>query len=329
MILRNPYYLLLLILLLPLAWAATGKRRVRGTVRYPTTRHLQTVKPTWRVKYSPCLPWLIVSAVFLLIIALARPQVGMKEFLVRQEGVDILLTLDVSTSMLAEDFARGQNRLDSVKKVTREFIAKRPNDRIGMVIFAGRPYILSPLTWDHDWCKQRLAETKIGMIEDSTAIGSALATAVNRLRESQAKSKVIILLTDGSNNAGGIQPQTAAEAAHTLGITIYTIGAGSKGLVPYPVVDSFGNKRYQQVQIDLDENLLKKIAQTTHGEYFRATDSQSLQQIFQRINRMQKTVIKMPKYLDYKDLYPYLLLLSIGLLLAEAILANTVFRRLP
>jgi Ca-activated chloride channel family protein len=329
MILQNPYYLLLLILLLPLAWAVTKKRRATGTIRYPTTSHLQDIKPTWRVSYSRYLPWLTVSAAFFIIIALTRPQVGMKEFLIRQEGVDIILALDVSTSMLAEDFARGQNRLDIVKKVTQEFIAKRPNDRIGMVIFAGRPYILSPLTWDHDWCEQRLAETKIGMIEDSTAIGSALATAVNRLRDSKAKSKVIILLTDGSNNAGSIQPQTAAEAAQALGITIHTIGAGSKGLVPYPVVDNFGNKHYQKVQIDLDENLLKSIAQTTHGQYFRATDSPSLQQIFQRIDRMQKTVIEMPKYLDYKDLYPYLLLFAIGLLLTEAILANTVFRRLP
>ncbi|MGD8399349.1 MAG: VWA domain-containing protein, partial [Bacillota bacterium] len=320
--------LLLLLLLFPLV-LAIKRSRPRGAVRYPTVSHLQDIKPTWRVKYAPYLPWLTVTAAGLLIIALARPQVGRKELIVRQEGIDILLTLDVSTSMLAEDFKRGQNRLDSVKEVTRRFIAKRPNDRIGMVIFAGRPYILSPLTWDHDWCQGRLAETKTGMIEDGTAIGSALATAINRLRESKAKSKVIILLTDGSNNAGAIQPQTAAEAAQALGVTIYTIGAGSQGLVPYPVIDKYGNKHYQQVQIDLDEDLLKSIAQTTRGQYFRATDSQSLRQIFAKIDRMQKTVIKMPQYLDYQDLYPYFLLGALMLLLAEAILANTVFRRLP
>jgi Ca-activated chloride channel family protein len=329
MILRSPYYLLLLILLLPLVWVVANKKRATSTIRYPTTSHLQGIKPTWRVKYAPYLPWLPVGAALLLIIALARPQIGMKQMIIRQEGIDIILALDVSTSMLAEDFAKGQNRLDIVKKVTQEFIAKRPNDRIGMVVFAGRPYILSPLTWDHQWCEQRLTETKTGMIEDGTAIGSALATAVNRLRDSQAKSKVIILLTDGSNNAGSIPPQTAAEAAHALGITIHTIGAGSQGLVPYPVTDEFGHKHYQQVQIDLDENLLKKIAGTTRGQYFRATDSRSLQQIFHRIDRMQKNVIKMPKYLDYKELYPYFLLGAIGLLLAETVLANTVLRRLP
>jgi Ca-activated chloride channel family protein len=328
MVLQNPYYLLLLLLLYPLT-RVIKHRRPQGTVRYPTVSHLQTVRPTWRVKYASCLPWLTIISAGLLIVALARPQVGMKELIVRQEGIDILLALDVSTSMLAEDFKRGQNRLDSVKQVTSHFIAKRPNDRIGMIIFAGRPYILSPLTWDHDWCRGRLAETKTGMIEDGTAIGSALATAINRLRDSKAKSKVIILLTDGSNNAGAIQPQTAAEAAQALGITIYTIGAGSQGLVPYPVIDKYGNKHYRQVQIDLDENLLKSIARTTHGQYFRATDSQSLRQIFAKIDRMQKTVIKMPKYLDYQDLYPYFLLGAFTLLLAEAILANTVFRRLP
>jgi Ca-activated chloride channel family protein len=329
MVLQNPYYLLLLIIILPFAWAAIRNRRFSGTARYSTISHLETVKPTWRVGAERLLPWLTVSAAILLTVALARPQVGLKQFLIRQEGVDIILALDISTSMLAEDFTRGQNRLDSVKKVTGKFIANRPNDRIGMVIFAGRPYILSPLTWDHGWLSQRLSETKIGMIEDGTAIGSALITAINRLRESKAKSKIIILLTDGSNNAGSVPPQTAAEAARALGVTIYTIGAGSQGPVPYPVTDAFGNKRYQRVRIDLDENLLKEIARITRGQYFRATDTPSLQKIFRQIDRMQKTVIEMPKYLDYQDLYPHLLALGLILLLAEAFLANTVLRRLP
>jgi Ca-activated chloride channel family protein len=328
MVLQNPYYLLLL-LFTPLAWVFLIKRRPVRAIRYSATCHLENIKPTWRVRYFPYLPWLTLGAAVLVIIALARPQIGLKQFLVRQEGVDLILTLDVSTSMLAEDFARGQNRLDIVKKVTKKFVAKRPNDRIGMVIFAGRPYLLSPLTWDHDWCSQRLAEIKTGIIEDGTAIGPALTTAVNRLRESEAKSRVIILLTDGSNNAGGIQPRTAAAAAKALGITIYTIGAGSHGLVPYPVVDQYGNKHYQNVRIDLDENLLQDIAQTTKGQYFRATDTPSLQKIFRRIDRMQKTVIEMPKYLDYKELYPYFLLAALLLLLAEALLTNTVLRRLP
>lgn len=234
--------------------------------------------------------------------------------------------------MLAEDFKINgvrKNRFEIIKKVTKDFITQRPNDRIGMVIFAGRPYILSPLTWDHGWSEARLAESKPGMVEDGTAIGSALTTSVNRLRQSTANSKVVILLTDGANNAGDIQPITAAEAAKALGIRVYTIGAGSHGLVPYPAVDPWGNKVYRQVQIDLDENLLQEIADKTKGKYFRATDTKSLQTIFTQINQLEKTSIEMPQYQVYKDLYPYLLFTALFLLFGEALLANTIFRRLP
>ncbi len=327
---HNPFYLGLL-LLVPLLILGNRRQR-RGAIHYASTQVFQGIALNWKARWSERLPWLKVCAVGCAIIALARPQIGVEQSLVRREGVDIVLALDVSTSMLAEDFqgATGRvNRLAVVKEVTHDFIVRRPHDRIGIVIFSGRPYILSPLTWDHDWSESRLAEVECGMIEDGTAIGSALTTAVSRLQESKAKSKVVILLTDGNNNAGEIAPETAANAAKALGVTVYTIGAGSTGPVPYPMRDQWGRKYYQNVQIDLDDALLKKIATTANGRYFRATDSQSLREIFQRIDRMEKTRIAMPHYREYQDLYPYLLGLSLLLLVGEACLANTLFRRLP
>jgi Ca-activated chloride channel family protein len=331
MIFRSPLYLALLGLI-PVLVLLVNRKRNPGVIYYPTVSSGKGIRPTWRVRWLNIMPWLTLAALILGCIALARPQIGVKESLVHRKGIDIVLAVDVSTSMLAEDFrtATGrQNRIGIVKAVTSQFIKRRVNDRIGMVIFSARPYILSPLTWDHDWTISRLAEVKAGMIEDGTAIGSALVTAVNRLRASDAKSKVIILLTDGVNNAGTIMPETAAEAARALNIKVYTIGAGSQGLVPYPVTDQWGRKGYQNVQIDLDEALLKKVAALTGGRYFRATDTGSLKAIFGQIDRLQKTVIAMPHYREYRDLYPYLLSLALGLLVIETVLSNTIFRRLP
>ncbi|HBF36499.1 MAG TPA: hypothetical protein DDW50_04180 [Firmicutes bacterium] len=331
---HNPILLIFLLIIPFLGYGIIYARmfgKPKGALYYSSTIS-QNVHPSWKVKGLPILPWVNLLALTLLIVALARPQIGMKDAIIRHEGVDIVLALDVSTSMLGEDFqsaGRRISRIDIVKDVTSDFITKRPYDRIGMIIFAGRPYILSPLTWDHDWSIERLKEVKAGMIEDSTAIGSALITAMNRLQESKAKSKVIILLTDGENNAGAVAPETAAEAAKALGITIYTIGAGSKGLVPYPFQDQWGHKIYQNVKIDIDDALLTKIAQRTGGHYFRATDTHSLQEIFNQINHMEKTKIEMPHYQEYLDLYPILLLLSFGLLLGETVVSNTIFRRLP
>ena len=276
-------------------------------------------------------PWLTLLAVLLVIIALARPQTGIKQTQIRREGIDIALVLDISPSMLAEDFklkGKQVNRLEVVKAVASDFIKKRPDDRFGLVVFAGKSYILSPLTWDHDWCISRLNEIKIGMIEDGTAIGSALATAINRLKESPAKSKVIILLTDGVNNSGEIAPETAAQAGKAKSIIIYTIGAGTKGPVPFPSTEN-GRKVYQTMRIDLDETLLTKIAEITGGRYFPATDTQSLIQVFERINKMKKTSQRAPIYQNYQDLYPYCLLAALILFLIEAILTNTVLRRIP
>jgi Ca-activated chloride channel family protein len=313
MIFRDP---LLLLLLIPLGFLVYGNQRFsrRGAISYSDTSVCAGIEPGWKTLWMKYLPWLNAAALALVIIALARPQVGLKEYQIRKEGIDIILTLDASGSMTGEDFVIAgsrTSRYEVVKKVARDFIAKRPNDRIGIVIFAGRPYILSPLTWDHSWTESRLEESNAGNIDNSTAIGSALATSINRLRESQAKSKVIILLTDGENNAGSIMPEAAAQAAKTLKIKVYTIGAGSE--------------RYAQ----LDEGLLQKIADITGGRYFRATDTESLTTIFAQINKLQKSAIEMPHYREYLDLYPYFLLGALLLFLTEAVLANTVLRRLP
>jgi Ca-activated chloride channel homolog len=328
---KDPLFLILLIFL-PVIWYFIKRRRLPGTILYSDTSLCKRAGSTWKVQGLEALPVIVAIGLILLIIAMARPQLGLKGSLIRREGIDIVMVLDVSTSMLAEDFKIGgtqTNRIEVVKSVARDFIERRSNDRIGIVIFSGRPYILSPITWDHDWCINRLDEVKAGMIEDGTAIGSALASAVNRLRESKAQSKVIVLLTDGMNNAGQIMPEAAAEAAKAMGVIVYTVGAGSKGLVPYPGFDPFGRKIYQAIKVDLDETLLKKIASTTRGRYFRATDAQSLSDIFHQIDRLAKTLMDAPRFREYLDLYPYFLITALTLLLAETIFANTLLRRLP
>jgi Ca-activated chloride channel family protein len=328
---RDPLFLILLII--PPVVLYFLKRQARpGAILYPDTAACNEVAPTWKVWGLAALPWLVAGSLMILILSLARPQLGLKQSQVRREAIDVVLAIDVSTSMLAEDFRGGgslNNRMEVVKKVASDFIERRPNDRIGIVIFAGKPYILAPISWDHDFSTTRLKEIKPGMIEDGTAIGSGLATSVNRLRDSKAKSKVIILLTDGMNNAGQIAPEAAAEAAKDMGVIVYTIGAGSKGEVPYPVVDQYGNKQYQLMKADLDEALLQKIASITRGRYFRATNAKSLEAIFNRIDKLAKTLLEMPRYQEYLDLYPYFLITALVLLLLETILANTILRRLP
>lgn len=331
MILRDPLFLLLL-LILPLLALAVPQSRPRGKIIFSDTAPLADLPVTWKISGWRSLPWIRLAAMGLLVIALARPELGLPQTVVRRKGIDIVLTLDCSTSMLAEDFrtAGGRsNRLEVVKKVAGDFIRRRPNDRFGIVIFAGRPYILAPLTWDHDWSESRLGEVEAGAIEDGTAVGSALATAVNRLRRSDVKSKVIILLTDGMNNAGTMMPETAAQAAKALKVTVYTIGAGSKGPVPYPVADQYGRKAYRNLKIDIDEGLLRNIAATTGGRYFRATDAGTLAAVFRRIDKLEKTTIEMPQYREYLPLYPYFLWIALLLIIGETVLTNTVLRRLP
>src|SRR5262245_47522187 len=243
-----------------------------------------------------------------------------------------MLALDVSGSMLAEDFTVGNqrsSRLDAVKATVREFVANRPQDRIGLVLFAARPYTQAPLTLDHGWLLQNLARARVGMIEDGTAVGSGLAAATNRLRASTAASKFVVLLTDGQSNAGNVTPQTAADAAAALGIKVYTVGAGSQGMAPYPVKDFFGNTVYRPMQVDIDEATLEQIAKATGARYFRATDTESLRRVYKEIDQAEKAPFEAPEFLDYREAYPWLLWPALGLLLLEAGLGETVLRKLP
>lgn len=328
--LASPWFLALL-LLLPLV-LRTRRAQRDAAVRYPSLAVLRAVAPAGGGRRRAILAGLRALALVLLAVALARPQLGSAETRVHREGVDVVLAVDVSGSMLAEDFTLGSeraSRVDVVKSVVKEFVAARPEDRIGLVLFAARPYTQCPLTLDHGWLLQNLERAKVGMIEDGTAVGSALATAVNRLRPSTARSKFVVLLTDGQNNAGRITPQTAADAAAALGIKVYTIGAGTRGLAPYPTQDFFGNKVYRPMQVDIDEDMLKKIASTTNARYFRATDTASLRDVYAEIDRSEKTAFEAPEFLDYRELYPLLAWPALLLVLAEIGLAETVLRKLP
>jgi Ca-activated chloride channel family protein len=267
-----------------------------------------------------------------MIIALARPQMSLTRNRTFKEGIDIVLAIDVSTSMNALDFTIGGKRFDRVyivKKVVIDFINSRPDDRIGVVAFAANPYVASPLTLDHDWLLANLDRLKTGMVEDGTAIGSGIMAALNRLKHSKAKTKIIILLTDGRNNTGKIAPLTAAEAAQALNVKMYTIGAGSLGLVPYPVQDVFGRMYLQNIQLDLDEDTLQKIATITNGKYFRATDTASLEKIYKEIDRMEKTPFKRPENTRYKEIYGLFLLWGLVFLLLEQLLSATILRKIP
>lgn len=243
-----------------------------------------------------------------------------------------MLVLDVSRSMLAEDFTIGNqrsNRLDAVLMVTEKFIESRPNDRIGIIAFAGRSYLVSPLTLDHDWLIRNLDRVRIGLVEDGTAIGTAIASAANRLKDRPQEGRLMVLLTDGDNNAGRISPMTAAEAAHALGIRIYSVGAGSYGEAPFPFTDAFGRTVYRNVDMGFDETVLKEMAALTGGEYFRATDTESLNRIFEGIDELETTSVEVRQIVQYQDLFPWFLGLALGMLCLEIVLSQTLWRRLP
>ena len=328
--LHDPWALALLLLV---PWLVRWPRgAARATLRYPLVGALRAVGTGRRTRWRWLLAAARAAALVLLVAALARPQLGKAATKVYSEGIDIMLAVDVSGSMLAEDFTvdgKRDNRLDAVKSVVREFLQNRPGDRVGLVLFAARPYTQCPLTLDHGWLVENLDRAHVGMIEDGTAVGSALATAVNRLEASDAKSKIVILLTDGQNNAGKVPPLTAAEAAKTLGYRVYTIGAGTRGLAPFPQTDMFGRRIYVPMQVDVDEETLKRIAQATGGRYFRATDTDSLRKIYDEINQLEKTSHEGLQYLEYDELYGWLAFPALLLLAAEAVLSQTWLRVLP
>ena len=329
--LLHPQFLWLLACLPVMAiWKGRWGRPV--AVRMPSTHDAIMVGARPRSTIGGFLAFVGLLALALLIAALARPRLGRGSTEIEASGIDIVLALDVSVSMEALDFkidGKPVNRLNVIKKVVGEFVGQRPNDKLGMVAFAGRPYLVSPLTLDHGFLAKRLADVKLGQVEDGTAIGSAIAAAVNHLRDSTAKSRIIILLTDGMNNAGAVNPPTAAEAAKALGIKIYTIGAGIRGDAPIPVRDMFGGTHLQMMKVDIDEEMLRQIANATGGQTFRATDTDSLVKIYDAINQLETTTRKLKKYQQYDELYLWFLVPGLCLLLLELFLNQTRFRRLP
>ena len=329
----NPW-LLTLLLLIPLLAFLRGQRGGSPTVVFSSTEALRSLGRRVQSRAGNFLTGLLFVALALLIVALARPQKGKTLSQVEASGIDIMLLLDVSGSMQAQDFTIGNapaSRITVVKKVTEEFIQQRPNDRLGIVAFAGRPYLVSPLTLDHPWLLQNMDRVRIGLVEDGTAIGSAIASAANRLRgDKNAKSRIIILLTDGDNNLGKISPTTAAEAARAIGARIYTIGAGSDGIAQMPTGqrDFMGRMRYVPVP-PLDAAALKQIAEIGNGQFFRATDTRSLEEIYKQIDQLEKSSFEMKQYRQYRDLFPWFLAAGAGLLLVQTVLAQTVWRILP
>jgi Ca-activated chloride channel family protein len=301
--------LLWLLALLPVLAFFRGKKGSAPALVFSTTTLVAFLAEGRKARPGHLLVALRLLALALLILAFARPQLGNTTTETLASGIDILLAVDVSGSMEALDFTlegKPANRLDVVKSVIRQFVEQRPNDRIGLLAFSGRPYMVSPLTLDHDWLLQRLGSLSIGMVEDGTAIGSAIGVGVNRLQDPKAKSRILILLTDGMNNAGAVPPLVAAEAAEALKIKVYTIGAGTKGEAPMPVVDSFGRKRLMRAKVDIDDETLGKVATMTGAQYFRATDTQSLEKVYGEINNMETTTRTIKKFEHYQELFHWL-----------------------
>jgi len=303
-------------------------RRATSAIKYSDVRLVKRAARSGRQRFLVILPILRALAVLALFVALARPRAGTEYQEVRSEGVDIILALDVSSSMQAEDF-KPHNRLYVAKEEIKKFIENRVNDRIGLVVFARYSFTQCPLTTDYRVLLRFVDEVNFGMVEDGTAIGMALANSVNRLRESEAKSKVIILLTDGENNAGEIDPVTAANLAHTMGVKIYTIGAGGTGNAMYPYQDPIFGKRYVYQPTKIDETTLKEIAERTQGKYFRARSGKELEEIYGIIDEMEKTEIEVAEHVRYTELFYYLLHLGFGLMALELLLGQSVLRKLP
>lgn len=322
-----PKLLWLLLILPPLGyWLFARDKKTRPYLHYSDSSYRNVLKKTWRQRLYPALHVLRLLAVALLVVALARPQSTSKQSSKNIEGVDIVMAMDISGSMLAEDFS--PNRLEASKQLAREFVRGRESDRIAVVAFSGEAYTQCPLTIDHGILENRIRQLKSGVITDGTALGDGLAVSINRVRQSDAKSKVIILLTDGVNNAGSIDPLTASEIAKTYGIRVYTIGVGTRGLAPYPYKTPFGIQ-YQNVQVEIDENLLKQIADETGGTYFRATNKNRLKAVFEEIDKLEKTKIEVLSYEQRAEEFKPFLWAALVLLLLELLLRLSVFKTLP
>lgn len=328
MVFANPTYLYLLLLLVPLiGWYIYKLHKSQASLQVSSSEAFQLPgTSSWKV-YMRHLPFVLrMLAIALLIVVLARPQSTNSWQNSSTEGIDIVMAMDISTSMLAEDLK--PNRLEAAKDVAASFINGRQNDNIGLVVFAAESFTQCPLTIDHGVLLNLFKDIQPGIIQDGTAIGLGLANAVSRIKDSQAKSKVIILLTDGVNNTGEIAPVTAAEIAKTFGIRVYTIGVGTQGEAPYPIPTALG-VQYQNVPVEIDEQVLKQIASTTGGQYFRATDNSSLKEIYSEIDQLEKTKISVQEFSKKQEEYKNWALLVFALLLIEVLLRNTVLRNIP
>ena len=324
---EDPVVLGLLLLIPVVFWIRARNQRRGASIRYPAVETVRAARGDGRrwVRHVPALLRVLALAAF--VVALARPQTGITTENVLTEGIDIIMVLDVSSSMLAEDLQ--PNRLEAAKAVGSDFVGGRRNDRVGLVAFAGQVFTQAPLTFDYTVVQSLLGELEIGMIEDGTAVGMGLATAVKRLQASPAESKVVILLTDGSSNRGEIGPVTAAQMAQALGVRVYTIGAGSQGTARVPVADPLGGTRYATMRVDIDEPTLREVAETTGGRYFRATDTESLAEIYAEIDELERTEIEVQNFTQYGEEFPLPLGLGFLLLMLELGLSHTVLRTLP
>ena len=319
--------LLWLLLLVPalIIWYVLRHKKQEAAVNFSDLKGMAKLPKTWKAYLRHLLFALKMAALALLIVALARPQSSSTNSTSNIEGIDIVMAMDVSGSMLARDLK--PDRLTAAKNVASDFVEGRPGDRMGLVIFSGESFTQVPLTTDHGVMLNMLAEMKNGLIEDGTAIGDGLATAISRLKDSEAISKVVILLTDGMNNAGSVDPYTAAEMAKLFGIRVYTIGVGSYGTAPYPVQTPFGTQ-IQQIKVEIDEKLLTQIANSTGGKYFRAISNQKLDEIYQEIDKLERSKIEVTEFRRlHEEFYP-LVAWALALLLLEFLLRKTIFRTL-
>ncbi len=320
----HPWFFWLLLLLIPIiAWYIWKNKQQETKIQFSNLQAFQSYKKSYKVYLRHLVFVLRMVVLALIIVILARPQSTDKMKNISTEGIDIVMALDVSTSMLAQDLK--PDRLKAAVKVAQDFVKKRVNDRIGLVVFAGESFTQCPITFDHDVLVNLLKEVKTGLIEDGTAIGMGLANAINRLKDSESKTKIIILLTDGENNKGSISPVTAAEIAANYNIRVYTIGVGTEGQAPYPFQTLLGTQT-QMVDVKIDEKSLKEISAKTDGQYFRATDNQSLKEIYEKIEQLEKTKIEVNEYSQYNEEYLFWAILAGILLIIELFIRNVFLK---
>ena len=316
----------LIIIPLLVVWYIFTGRKNQAYVKFSDTSFFNGMPRSWRIYARHILFVIEMCALALLIIALARPQSSSKSQKINVEGIDIVLTIDLSSSMLAQDLK--PDRLEAAKNISADFVKGRPEDRMGLVVFASETFTQVPLTTDHGMLLNMMKDMKCGMLEDGTAIGDGLASSVSRLKDSEAISKVVILLTDGDNNAGSIDPATAAEMAKLFGIRVYTIGVGTRGTAPYPVQTPFGGIQYQQIPVTINEPLLQQIADETGGKYYRATSNEKLEQIYDEIDQLERSKIEINEFTRVHEEFLPFVLIGLALLLLGFILKNTVFKTL-